>query len=67
MDETRNAIPSKKEIFEYLHPNLPIERRLFISPLLDDDQIGDTAIDLRLGHRFLVPKPSKLAMLDVME
>ena len=44
-----------------------IEHRLFISPLLDPDQIGDTSIDLRLGHRFSIQKPSRISLLDIVE
>ena len=40
---------------------------MFISPLLDHDQIGDTSIDLRLGHIFSVPKPSRLGMIDMIQ
>jgi len=43
------------------------EQRLFILPLLDKDQIGDTSIDLRLGQRFSVPISSRMGVLDIVE
>ena len=67
MDTYPLGIPTKNEILNYLSPDLPIERRLFISPLLETDQIGDTSINLRLGHRFLVQKPSRMGLLDMVE
>jgi deoxycytidine triphosphate deaminase len=67
MGETLTGIPTKKEIIEYLGVEKPIEERLFISPLLDGDQIGDTSIDLRLGQRFSVPKSSRMGLLDIVE
>ena len=68
MDKPRcYSVPTRKEILEYLGSKRPIGNRLFISPLLDQDQIGDTSIDLRLGHIFSVPKPSRLGMIDIVE
>ena len=68
MDKPRcYSVPTRKEMLEYFGSDRPIRNRLFISPLLDQDQIGDTSIDLRLGHIFSVPKPSRLGMIDIIE
>ena len=67
MGKTSTGIPTKKEIINYLSVERPVEQRLFISPLLDSDQIGDTSIDLRLGQRFSVPKSSRMGVLDIVE
>jgi dCTP deaminase len=67
MSEMLRGIPTKKEIINYLKIERPIQQRLFISPLLDPDQIGDTSIDLRLGQRFSVPKSSRMGLLDIVE
>jgi len=61
------AIPTRQEILDYLGNSRSIENRLFISPLLDQEQIGDTSIDLRLGHRFSAPKASRMGLLDIVE
>lgn len=45
----------------------PIEKRLFISPILDQAQIGDTSVDLRLGHRFLLPDTTKLGVREYQQ
>ena len=42
----------KKEIIRRM--NLSNSDRFFVDPLLDDDQIGEVTIDLRLGCDFLV-------------
>ncbi len=67
MNNSHLAIPTKQEILEYLSTEQSLEDRLFISPLLDISQIGDTSIDLRLGHRFLAQKPSRMGLLDIIE
>ena len=43
---------SKEKIIESLHSTDP--NSIFIDPLLDDNQIGDVTVDLRLGYDFLV-------------
>lgn len=40
---------------------------MFVSPLLEASQVGDSTIDLRLGQHFLVHQPSQLSVLDVYE
>jgi|GEM_PF-262346 len=67
VNKPSSGIQTKREIFDYLDVVRPIEQRLFISPLLDAEQIGDTSIDLRLGHRFSVPKSSRMGLLDLVE
>lgn len=67
MSKRLEGIPTKKELFDYLDEKRPVEQRLFILPLLDSSQIGDTSIDLRLGHRFSVPTSSRMGTLDIVE
>lgn len=67
MANSLSGVPTRKEIFDYLGVARPIDQRLFISPLLDKDQVGDTSIDLRLGHRFSAPKSSRMGVLDILE
>jgi dCTP deaminase len=67
VDDNWPSIPTRKEIFEYLNVVRPMEQRLFISPLLDMDQIGDSSIDLRLGQRFSAPQFSRMGVLDIIE
>ncbi len=43
---------TKEEIMESLYSSDP--NSLFIDPLLDEEQIGDVTVDLRLGYDFLV-------------
>jgi dCTP deaminase len=64
---TSHNILTRNEILDHLSSARPIENRLFISPLLEPSQIGDTSIDLRLGHWFLVPESSRLAVLDLID
>lgn len=42
-------------------------KRLFITPLIDDEQIGAVSIDLRLGNIFIVFKRTKFSGLDLLE
>lgn len=62
----RGNILTREEILYYLMEHQPIEERLFVSPLLEKDQLGDTSLDLRLGHYFLVSQPSRLGVLDLI-
>ncbi len=62
-----NGIQTRREILDHMNVVRPVEQRLFVSPLLDSSQIGDTSIDLRLGHRFSVPKSSRMGLLDIVE
>lgn len=62
----RGSILTKEEILYYMREHQPIEDRLFISPLLDQDQIRDTSIDLRLGPNFLVSQASRIGALDLV-
>lgn len=66
MTSTFSGLLTNREIEKYLDPDQPINKRLFISPLLDDDQVGRTSIDLHVGHHFLYPKPSQIGELDVV-
>ena len=40
---------------------------LFISPILETSQIGDSSVDLRIGQSFLIQKPSRNSVLDPYE
>lgn len=66
MRDKIGGVLSKEEIKSYSAPDRPIAKRLFISPILDPEQIGDTSVDLRLGHHFLVPRPTKMGVLDTV-
>jgi len=65
--KTGYNILTRNEILDFLKPNRPIEHRLFVSPLLEQGQLGDTSIDLRLGHRFLVSESSRMGVLDLID
>lgn len=39
-------------------------KRMVITPLVDDRQIGDGVIDLRLGTRFIIFKTSRISDID---
>lgn len=66
MNENRGRILTREAILEYLKPERPMERRLFVSPVFVEEQLGDTSVDLRIGHRFLVTEPSRLGELDLI-
>lgn len=38
---------------------------IFITPILDSKQIGNSAVDIRLGRHFLSPKPTRMSSVDV--
>lgn len=38
--------------------------RLIITPLLDEGQIGDASVDLRLGYDFVLARPTNIAVVD---
>jgi dCTP deaminase len=59
-------ILTREDFQSYMAPSRSINDRLFISPLLEEEQLGDTSIDLRLGHWFLVSAPSRLGVLDLV-
>jgi dCTP deaminase len=46
---------------------LPLEKRLVIMPLLDEDQVGPASIDLRLGTDFIELHRLERETLDPME
>lgn len=60
-----SSILTRDEIKGRLSDDLA--RRLFISPLISDDQIGTVSIDLRLGNVFIVFKRTKYSGLDLLE
>ncbi|MEW7848457.1 dCTP deaminase [Massilia aurea] len=56
------SIWSKQEIFAGLRS---FEPSLCIQPLLSDDQVNDTTVDLRLGYDFLVSILTRNACIDI--
>lgn len=65
MNEYHFGILTRLEIIEYLHKK--IGQSLFISPMLEEDLIHDTSIDLRLGHKILIPDQTRVSSLDVFD
>lgn len=54
---------SKKTIIEYMLK--PLEKRLVVTPVLDfEEQVKDTAIDLRLGTQFIITQKTSFPGLD---
>ena len=41
-----------------------IEDRLIITPLLEDTQISQSSVDIRLGHNFIVTKKGAVPSID---
>jgi len=61
-----SSILSRKDIKGRLaEPDMA--KRLFITPLIDDEQIGAVSIDLRLGNIFIVFKRTKFSGLDLLD
>jgi dCTP deaminase len=54
---------TRSEILESLSSNNP--NSLFIDPLLDDGQIGNVTVDLRLGYDFLVSILTRKPSIDI--
>ncbi len=62
-----HGLLSENEIREFMDSSSKPENRLFISPLLESNQINSTSIDLRIGNRLLIPKASKVGVIDILE
>ena len=60
------AILTGEEIRNRLR-TLDLNRKIFITPLLSDKQIGRASIDVRLGNVFIVFKRTRYSGLDVLE
>lgn len=60
------AILTGEDISNRLSTSDP-SRKIFITPLLSDKQIGNASIDVRLGNVFIVFKRTKYSGLDVLE
>lgn len=56
---------SKLELKERLGEE-SLVKKLVISPILEEEQIGDCSIDLRLGNNFIIPKRNELSLFDPM-
>ena len=63
---SRYGVLTETDIRECMTRSLEADP-LFISPLLEEESIGDTTVDLRLGQYFLLQKPSRLSVLDPYE
>lgn len=42
----------------------PLKARLIITPLLEESQIGQSSVDLRLGHEFVLAKRANMPPVD---
>lgn len=62
---TENAL-SKKEILNRIY-NKNIEQRLTITPLIDNKQINEGSIDVRLGTEFIVSRRTKYSLIDPLD
>jgi dCTP deaminase len=57
---------TKEEILERL--KAPKNRRIFFTPMINtDQQVGPTAIDIRLGTQFILFKRTKYPVVDVCD
>lgn len=59
------SILTKGDIEKRLRETNPA-KRLFITPLIREEQIGEVSIDLRLGNVFIVFKRTKYSGLDLL-
>lgn len=60
------SILTKDDIEKRLRESDPA-KRLFITPLISSEQIGQVSIDLRLGNVFIVFKRTKYSGLDLLD
>lgn len=57
------AVLGKTALWKLLqHTNL--NKRLVVTPMLEESQVGDASIDLRLGNAFIVTRKGNLASID---
>jgi dCTP deaminase len=56
-----------KESIEKRLRERDLGKKLFITPLISDEQIGEVSIDLRLGNVFIVFKRTKYSGLDLLK
>ena len=59
----RMSVVGKIKIKEYLSEPT-IKDRLIVTPIVDEKQIGDSSIDLRLGNDFIVTRKGNLSSID---
>jgi len=57
------SVIGKAKIVEFLKKN-PLSERLIVTPLVDENQIGDASIDMRLGNDFIVTRKGNLSCID---
>lgn len=60
------TVLSKKEILNRIY-NKKIEQRLTITPLIDNKQINEGSIDVRLGTEFIVSRRTKYSLIDPLD
>lgn len=60
------SVLTREEIKSRLHTS-DASRKIFITPLLSEKQIGHASIDVRLGNVFIVFRRTKYSGLDVLE
>lgn len=58
------TVLAKKELVRRIRDEKVLRRRLWITPLLDDNQIGDASLDVRLGNEFILIRQSNLLSID---
>jgi dCTP deaminase len=58
------SLMRNEDLIEALGHETPIDQRLFITPLLDDEQVGPASVDLRLGSEFFLLERSRGAGID---
>jgi dCTP deaminase len=54
-----------EELQSLLSREKPLEERLIVTPLLDEKQVGEASIDLRLGTEFLLLRRTRQAGVDM--
>lgn len=60
LEDYRNAILTKRELTERLK-STDSKQRIYLKPILSEDQLGDGSVNVRLGSHFLVPKAPDLS------
>lgn len=57
------AVAGKKALWKLLQ-HKKLNNRLVVTPLLEESQVGDATIDLRLGNDFIVTRKGNLPSID---
>ena len=64
MKKTSGGILSRDEILQRLSTD-NLNKKLYITPIIDKSQIGASSVDIRLGTEFIIFKRTKFSILDV--